>query len=288
MRLVRRDFLAGAGVFLVARGAVAETIHPIAEIEGGLGGRIGFSAIDTGNGRRLQHRGGERFAMCSTFKATLAAAILARVDHGELKLDEKVVLPAANLLANSPMTSAHIADGTLTLEALCRAAVEVSDNTAANYLLSLIGGPPGLTAFFRQTGDRVSRLDRIELELNSNYPGDPRDTTTPEAMAGTLSSIVLGQKILSDISRECLTGWMLNEQNGRDRIRSAVPASWRVANKPGTSAESAGETNDIAVIWPPGRKPIVLCIYIDARNATFKRRVAAIGDVTRLIVSAFT
>jgi beta-lactamase class A len=166
---------------------------------------------------------------------------------------------------------------------LCAAAAEVSDNTAANLLLSLIGGPAQLTAFFRSIGDNVSRLDRMELDLNSNLPDDPRDTTTPDAMSSNLKSLLVDHEVLSAASQNRLTNWMFNEQNGRDRIRSGLPPDWRVANKPGTSAARAGATNDIAVAWPPDHAPIIICVYIDAREATLERRTLAIAEVSRAV-----
>jgi beta-lactamase class A len=288
MRYSRRDVLAGTGAALLSIPAVAraEADDRIREIENGLGGRIGVSAENTANGVRIRHRGDERFAMCSTFKATLASAVLARCDRGDLALDRQIKFGEGDLLSNSPRTAAHLKEGALSVEMLCAAAVEVSDNTAANLLLSLIGGPEQLTAFFRSLGDNVSRLDRIEPELNSNLPNDPRDTTTPDAMSGNLKSLLIDGHVLSAVSRTRLTNWMLNEQNGRNRIRSGLPSDWRVANKPGTSADKAGATNDIAVARPPGRAPIVISVYIDAREATLERRTAAIADVARAVKAA--
>lgn len=225
-------------------------------IEKALGGRIGVSALNTADGARIRHRSDERFAMCSTFKAALAGAVLARCDHGELVLSQQIKFGESDLLPNSPRTAAHLREGALTIEMLCAAAVEVSDNTAANPLLSLIGGPAQLTAFFRSIGDNVSRLDRMEFDLNSNLPNDPRDTTTPDAMSGNLKSLLVDREVLSAASQNRLTNWMLNEQNGRNRTRWGLPPVWRVANKPGSSADNAGATNDIAVAWPPGDAPL--------------------------------
>ncbi len=268
---------------LGAGGAGAQATESIAGIEQALGGRVGVCALNTTNGSIMRHRASERFAMCSTFKAALAGAILLRVDRGELALQKRIQFGEADILSNAPVTRAHAGEGALSLDALCEAAVGVSDNTAANLLLSLIGGPPGLTAFFRAIGDDVSRLDRTEPELNSNLPGDPRDTTTPDAMVGTLLALLVESHVLSPASRQRLTSWMINEHNGRNRIRSALPPDWRVANKPGTSAESAGATNDIAVAWPPGRAPIIICVYTDARETTLEKRITAITDVARVV-----
>jgi beta-lactamase class A len=288
MRYSRRDFLAAAGVAALLSPAIAsgEADDRILEIEKTLGGRIGVSALNTANGGRISHRGDERFAMCSTFKASLVGAVLVRCDRGDLALSQQIKFGERDLQPNSPRTTPHLKEGALSLDMLCGAAVEVSDNTAANLLLSLIGGPAQLTAFFRSIGDNVSHLDRMEPELNANLPNDPRDTTTPDAMSGNLKSLLIDAELLSEASRNRLTGWMLNEQNGRNRIRSGLPSDWRVANKPGTSADKAGATNDIAVAWPPGRAPIVISVYIDAREATPERRTTAIAEIARAVGAA--
>jgi beta-lactamase class A len=283
MRYSRRDFFIGSALLFSPACAYAEVYDRIVEIEKTLGGRIGVSALNTANGGRIRHRGDERFAMCSTFKASLVGAVLARCDHGDLVLNQQIKFGESDLLVNSPHTAAHLKEGALSVEMLCAAAAQVSDNTAANLLLSLIGGPTQMTAFFRSIGDNISRLDRMELDLNSNLPDDPRDTTTPDAMSSNLKSLLVDHEVLSAASQNRLTNWMLNEQNGRDRIRSGLPPDWRVANKPGTSAAKAGATNDIAVAWPPGHAPIIICIYTDAREATVERRILAIAEISRAI-----
>jgi beta-lactamase class A len=281
MRYSRRNFVIGSALLFAPAFLHAEAYDRIVEIEKALGGRIGVSALNTANGGRLRHRGDERFAMCSTFKAALVGAVLARCDHGDLTLHQQIKFGESDLLVNSPRTIAHLRQGALSVDMLCAAAVEVSDNTAATLLLSLIGGPAQVTALFRSLGDNVSRLDRMEPDLNSNLPDDPRDTTTPDSMASNLKSLLVDEEALSAASRSRLTNWMLNEQNGRNRIRFGLPADWRVANKPGSSADRAGATNDIAVAWPPGRAPLVISVYTDARETTPERRTMAIAEVAR-------
>jgi beta-lactamase class A len=162
----------------------------LAAVEAKVGGRVGVFALDTGAGREFAHRSDERFAMCSTFKWVLAAAILARVERGKLSLDERVSYDSTEFLDNSPSTSSHVAEGFMTVGALAQAAVTVSDNTAANLLLAKLGGPAGFTEFVRSLGDTVTRLDRKEPALNGNEPGDPRDTTSPRAMAGLMRKVL--------------------------------------------------------------------------------------------------
>lgn len=280
--LSRRSFLVGSAT-LVAACAHSEAQAAFAELEQVLGGRIGFSALDTGSGRRIAWRAGERFALCSTFKAVLAAAVLTRIDAGEFRRDDVLTFDAANLLPTSRTTAQH-RDGRISVLEACEAVVTVSDNTAANALLKLLGGPPAVTAFFRSLGDRTTRLDRYELELNSNIDGDPRDTTTPDAMLGSLQTLLLGDA-LSGTSGTLLTSWMRNEQNGRNRIRAALPSTWQVANKPGTGAN--GAVNDIGVAWPPQRTPIILIAYTDAPGAELADGETAITRAAALAARDF-
>ena len=279
----RRVFLAGGTAFLAA-GAVGagNRLSKIPGIEAGLNGRLGVYAFDTGSERELAFRADERFAMCSTFKATLAAAVLGRIDSGEVDPSEALPFDPAGLLSTSPITARS--EGRIAVLAACEAVVSHSDNTAANLLLERIGGPQILTAYFRRLGDDVSRLDRYELELNANQTGDPRHTTTPRAMAGTLRRVLLGDA-LGSASRELLTGWMVNEQNGKARVRAGVPTTWRVANKPGTS--NNGATNDIAVAWPPGGAPIVIAVFVNAPTTDGGARQRAIAEVARLVATEF-
>src|SRR6266487_4836041 len=167
-------------------GARSDAANQIAAIEARLGGRMGVAALDTGSGKRLDYRSEERFPMCSTFKFLAAAAVLKRVDEKQDQLDRFIRYAAKDILEHAPVTKAHLVDGGMTLGALCAAAIEQSDNTAGNLLLDAIGGPAGLTNFARDLGDRVTRLDRKEPELNSAIPGDERDTTTPASMLGDI------------------------------------------------------------------------------------------------------
>ena len=277
--LSRRSVIIGGALLASACAPPSPTARRIALIEDKIGGRIGVAAVDTATNAGFAYRADERFAMCSTFKASLVAAVLSRAEAGQISLTERLNYGETDMLPTSPQTEAHVAEGALSVEALCQAAIEVSDNTAANLLLRRIGGPAALTMFFRKIGDQTSRLDRSEMALNANAPGDPRDTTSPAAMLRNLQLYLLTQKTINLHSRERLKGWMLNEQNGRNRIRAGAPAAWEVANKPGTGAN--GAVNDIAMLWPPDRAPIAISIYTNAPAATVDQSAAAIAATAR-------
>jgi beta-lactamase class A len=202
--------------------------------------------------------------MCSTFKWVLAACVLGGVDRGEIELGEALGYSEEDLLEYAPVAREHVAQGALPVETLCAAAVSLSDNTAANLLLARIGGPQALTAFLRRCGDEVTRLDRNEPDLNTNVRGDPRDTTTPRAMAETMRTILLGEA-LADDSRGRLQQWLKDAKTGLARLRAGLPPDWLVGDKTGTGAN--GAANDVAIVWPPGRSPILIAAYLSDSSA---------------------
>jgi beta-lactamase class A len=278
----RRSLIAGAAASLCAGMAAAR--EPLAEIEARVGGRLGVAALDVASGRRIAWRADERFPMCSTFKTMAVAAVLKRVDSGRESLDRFVRYGQADLLSYAPVTKAHVAEGGMKLADLCAAAVELSDNTAANLILASIGGPPGWTRFVRSLGDGQSRLDRNEPTLNSCIPGDPRDTTTPAGMVGDLRATLLGG-LLSPPSRDRLKTWMIASQTGLTKLRAGLPASWTVGDKTGNNG--GGTSNDIAVAWAPGGPIVIACYLTGADSSTVDARDAAIADVGRLVAQTF-
>jgi beta-lactamase class A len=245
---------------------------------------VGVFALDTGTGREIAHRADERFAMCSTFKWVLAAAVLARVDRAQLSLEERVSYGSADLLEYAPVTREHGAEGSMTVDALACAAVTVSDNTAANLLLGKLGGPAVLTQFTRSLGDLVTRLDRDEPTLNTNAPGDSRDTTSPRAMVGLMRRVLCGD-VLSITRRERLLGWLRACETGKDRLRAGFPQDWTVGDKTGSGPRNT--VNDVAIAVPPGRAPILVAAYMSEGQAGLSVLQASHADVGRLVAREF-
>ncbi|MBX3226237.1 MAG: class A beta-lactamase [Labilithrix sp.] len=264
----------------IASSAIAS--GAIAEVERRVGGRVGVFAIDTASGRAIAHRDDERFAMCSTFKWVLAALMLERVDRGALDLGERLAYGDGELLEHSPVTREHVRDGGMSVEALAEAAVTVSDNAAANLLLARLGGPAALTSFARAHGDEVTRLDRTEPSLNENAPGDPRDTTSPRAMAGLMRALLCGEA-LTTTSRERLLGWLRASTTGKDRLRAGFPADWSAAAGDKTGTGPRGATNDVAIVSPPGRAPILVTAYLSDGHAD----ATALADIGRIAATHF-
>ena len=282
----RRGLIAGAAASACAWPAFA--CDGLVAIEARAGSRLGVAALDLDSGARLAHRADERFPMCSTFKAMAVAAVLSKVDAGHERLDRFVRYGPADLLPYAPVTRAHAGQGGLPLGDLCAAAVEVSDNGAANLILASLGGPGGWTRYVRSLGDGVSRLDRTEPKLNTSLPGDPRDTTTPAAALADLHKTVLGDA-LQPASRKRLQDWMVACTTGEARLRAGLPHHWRVGDKTGTwSAENAfASSNDIAVVWTE-TQPILITCYVTGPDAIPARlRDEAIADVARLVAATF-
>jgi beta-lactamase class A len=269
----------------VHRPAHSDTLLQLDDMEAELGGRIGVVAIDTRNGARLAHRSDERFAMCSTFKWVLAAAVLAQHDHSGKILGQHLSYGPKDLLAHSPVTQEHVAEGSLSIAELCKAAVETSDNTAANTLLKFIGGPSALTRYLRTIGDHTTRLDRVELSLNTNLPGDPRDTTAPNAMVATMQTLLIGDA-LSAASREMLLTWLKNCQTGLQRLRAGLPPMWKTGDKTGTGEH--GAVNDNAIIWPPQRPPILIAAYLSDSHASPEALDTAHARIGTLVATVFS
>ncbi len=286
-RLTRRSFIAIAALVLpgVLRASISrfrELPMDLGKLERINGGRVGVTILDAGSGERVGYRENERFPMCSTFKFLLVSAVLQHVDRRQQNLEREVKIPALPLIFNSPLTEPH-AGATMTIAALCRAAMTRSDNTAANLLLETIGGPSGVTAFARSIGDEVTRLDRMETTLNESLAGDPRDTTSPAAMADDLNSVLLGN-VLSKPSRDQLILWMEANQTGLDRLRANLPAGWRAADKTGSNLEHT--SNDIAVIWPRGDSPIVVAAYITQCPGLETKRAAILREIGRQLIDS--
>ncbi|MGV9566033.1 class A beta-lactamase [Streptomyces sp. NPDC003480] len=228
------------------------------------GARLGVYARNVRTGRTVAYRAGERFAMCSTFKAFAAAAVLR--DHGDCApLDRVIHYPPRDILDNSRHSEDHLATG-MTVGQACAAAIQYSDNTAGNLLLRQVGGPQGLTRFFRSLGDQVSRLDRWETDLNTATPGDQQDTSTPQALGTSFERLTLG-RALARTDREQLVTWLKGNTTSDKRFGAGLPRDWVLADKTGTG--SYATANDIGIAWTTRHTPLLLTVLStkDARDA---------------------
>lgn len=287
----RRDVFAAIPLSLVAgcmpgrKQASIMTNPEFSNLEKQIGGRLGVALVDDKGNLISSHRGNERFAMCSTFKAPLASALLAAHANGNVDMSTKFQLREEDSVPYMPFFEKHLKEGSsVSLSDLAKAAVQTSDNAAANLVLKAIGGPAGFTKFVRSQGDQITRLDRWEMELNENIPGDPRDTTSPIAMAWLMQKLLIEHSNRLD-KDSTVQRWMLGSKTGANRIRAGLPKGWSVGNKTGT-APGGSAYNDIAIIWPAqsgqNASPVILTVYTDRPTAPAKKVNATIANVARV------
>nr|WP_225870584.1 SGM family class A beta-lactamase [Sphingobium sp. EP60837] len=271
----RQSLLPPAPRYMVSESAM-KTVRNPRTIEQESGGRLGIALVDNKGALLLGFNRDERFAMCSTFKAPLAAAVLMGADAGRFGLDGQVAFTQADILDHAPVVKANGKRGRLSMAELAEAAVEVSDNSAANLLLPMIGGPEGLTAFVRAHGDTVTRLDRTEPALNENMEGDPRDTTSPAAMASLISRLLFRDMKAESASR--LMTWLNASTTGDERIKAGLPPGWTSGSKTGSCGSAF---NDVALVKAPSGEQYVLAIYLDRPTVDAKAAEAAIAQAAR-------
>ncbi|WIB32146.1 class A beta-lactamase [Curtobacterium sp. MCSS17_005] len=258
------------------------TARAFAALERRYDARLGVAAIDTGSGRTIAHRAGERFAFASTVKVFIAAAVLDASSDADLAT--VVHYDRGDLLEYAPVTREHVDTG-MTVRELVDAALRSSDNTAANLLVERLGGLGAVERWLRGIGDRTTSVDRVEPDLNQAIPGDRRDTTTPERFAADLRTVLLGDA-LDAADRRVLREAMLGNTTGDATIRAGVDPSWRVADKTGTA--SYGVRNDIAVVTPPGRDPVVLVVMTSRADAGAEPSDALVAAATRTAVAGLS
>jgi beta-lactamase class A len=260
--------------------ATVATQAQLAKLERTLAGRLGVFALNTANGKQLSYRADEYFPMCSTFKVILASAILKRSTQIDGLMQQRIKYQQSDLVTYSPITERYVKDG-MTVDALCAAAIQYSDNTASNLLMKILGGPGAVTTFARSIGDRQFRLDRWETALNSSIPGDRRDTSTPNAMASSLQRLAFGDALEPRLQLQ-LRVWLQGNTTGATRIRAGVPADWQVGDKTGSG--DYGTANDIGLLWPPRRSPVVVAIYTTQGEKDAKARNDVIASAARIVV----
>nr|1BSG_A Chain A, Beta Lactamase [Streptomyces albus G] len=255
----------------------------LAGLERASGARLGVYAYDTGSGRTVAYRADELFPMCSVFKTLSSAAVLRDLDRNGEFLSRRILYTQDDVeqADGAPETGKpqNLANG-MTVEELCEVSITASDNCAANLMLRELGGPAAVTRFVRSLGDRVTRLDRWEPELNSAEPGRVTDTTSPRAITRTYGRLVLGDA-LNPRDRRLLTSWLLANTTSGDRFRAGLPDDWTLGDK--TGAGRYGTNNDAGVTWPPGRAPIVLTVLTAKTEQDAARDDGLVADAARVL-----
>ena len=282
--MIQRFLFRVAVAFFIPISVFASTQVKLAALEASSGGKLGISAINTGNHQRIQYRAEEHFPMGCTSKVIGVSAILKKSMTERELLKEKITYQKEDLTTWSPVTKNHLVDG-MTVSELGAAAISLSDNTAMNLLAKKIGGPEGLNAFARSIGDEHFKLVHTWPEEAMASPHSLEYSTTPAAMEKSLQKLALGD-VLAAPQREMLLTWLKNNVTGNARIRAGVPKGWLVGDKTGTGFYY-GSTSDIAIIWPPNCGPIVVAIYYSNSKKEAPKREDIIASATRILMNAF-
>ncbi|PFI46279.1 class A beta-lactamase [Bacillus cereus] len=250
-----------------------------AKLEKEYDAKLGIYALDTGTNQTIAYHSNDRFAFASTSKSLAVGALLRK--NSLEALDQRITYTHEDLSNYNPITEKHVDTG-MTLKELADASVRYSDSTAHNLILKQLGGPSEFEKILKEMGDTVTTSERFEPELNEVHPGETHDTSTPEAIAKTLQSFTLGTALPIE-KRELLVDWMKRNTTGDKLIRAGVPKGWEVADK--TGAGSYGTRNDIAIIWPPNKKPIVLAILSNHDKEDAKYDDKLIADATKVVLN---
>jgi beta-lactamase class A len=250
------------------------------QLENEFDARLGVYAIDTETEKSIAYRADERFAFASTYKALAAGAMLKQKSLNDL--DEIITYTEDDLVPYSPITEKHVDTG-MSLKDIADAAIRYSDNTAGNLLFNELAGPAGFETVLREIGDKVTKSDRLEPDLNLTVPENSRDTSTPKALAQSLQAFVISD-LLSSEKRELMTNWLVDSTTGDTLIRAGVPEGWVVGDKSG--AGSYGTRNDIAIVWPPDHAPIVIAILSDRTTEDAAYDDALIAEAAEIVINA--
>ncbi|WP_390357994.1 class A beta-lactamase [Virgibacillus halophilus] len=250
-----------------------------AKLEEKFDARLGVFALDTGSGKTVSYRPEERFPYASTHKVFTVGALLQQNTVEDL--NKRIFYTQKDLVNYNPVTEKHVETG-MTLKELCDASLRYSDNTADNLLLKELGGPEALKKSLRKIGDHVTDPERFEPELNDVKPGEIHDTSTPKAMAASLQAFTLGDALAKE-KRLLLNDWLERNTTGDTLIRAGVPKDWKVADKSGTA--SFGTRNDIAIVWPPKEKPIVIAIFSSHDKKDAKTNDKLIEQATKEVMN---
>ncbi|MFC4554925.1 class A beta-lactamase [Georgenia faecalis] len=243
--------------------------------------RVGVSALDTETGRSVEYRAEERFGYASTLKVFAAAELLREVPPEEREARVVWTQEEVDAAGYSPVTSEHL-DGGLTVAELAEAAVRESDNTAMNLVLDRIGGPAGLDAGLAALGDETTDVVSNEPSLNEVDAGGTRDTTTPAAFTAALDALLQPRNLAPD-DLATLLDWMSGNATGDALIRAGAPADWVVRDK---SGGAGGIRNDIALVTPPGRAPIVVTVLTEKNDRAAEYDDELVARVAEVVIAA--
>ncbi|MFV0575049.1 MAG: class A beta-lactamase [Vibrio sp.] len=251
----------------------------IQQVEQELSARVGVTILDVDSGKLWDHNGDQRFPLTSTFKTIACGKLLNDSEDGQLQLTDTVKVRTVDLVTYSPVVEKYVGKQ-IELQNACQAAMYMSDNTAANIIIKAVGGTEAVTQFARTLGDKVTRLDRFEPELNQGKPNDERDTTTPNMISQDINALLFGS-VLSEQSKQQLKEWMVNNQVTGNLLRSVLPDYWHIADRSG--AGGYGSRSITAVVWTDNQSPVIISIYLTQTEASMDELNQAIVEIGKAI-----
>jgi beta-lactamase class A len=251
---------------------------------------VGVAVVDLQSGKRTLIRGNERFPMGSVYKLPIALTVLKQVDEEKLFLtDDATITPDRFSPGWSPLRDAAKGQPIhTTVGALLQEMVSVSDNTASDYLLDLVGGGAVVTKRMRELGIEDIRIDRRERDIAADieakgagaYVRDVRDTATPAAMAALLVKLAKAEDGLGAESHEVLVRGMTETKTGMNRIRAGIPADALLAHKTGTMPLVV---NDAGLITKPDGTQLVLVVFTKGGKAKDEAREKVIAEIAKAV-----
>jgi beta-lactamase class A len=286
------------------------------------GGVVGATAIHLETGRRVSLGGGERFPMASTFKVPIAVQLLTRIDQGEVRLDQMIEIKPADLHPGSgTLTDLFNKPGmALSVRNLLELMLLVSDNSATDIMLRVAGGAEAVTARMRALGIDGIDVNRSTAQLIADWAGitglpaesewtpgmfnlkfsavrpeeraaaakkfdaDPRDTSSPDAMAALLVRI-FRKEILKQESADLLLDILRRCRTGEARLKGILPAGTQVAHKTGTIG---GSTNDVGIITlPDGAGNVAIAVFVKSSEKDAGARERGIAEIARAVHDFF-
>jgi beta-lactamase class A len=280
-------------------------------------GLLGVTVLDVDSGAQARVNADHAYPMMSVFKAPVAATVLAQIDTGHLSLAQKVTINRADVVGGSavPSIGAHFHGDsmTFTVDQLLTAAISESDNTAADALVRLVGGPKVVTAFLRAHGIDEMRVDMDEADVDRIFDGighgeqipanetaqqslvrlrrgyrdylsDPRNRTTPDAAVKFLKQLWKGSLLSAGSTQHLLQ--LMYKQTIPRRLRGGLPEGVRLADKCGTSVSFEGETaayNDIGIMtWPNGHT-VIVAAFLTGSRADKAERDAIYAEIAKAV-----
>jgi beta-lactamase class A len=221
-----------------------------ARLERESGGRLAFALHNLESGERLGRRAGEPVPTASVIKLPMLAHIALEAEAGRLDWEARLTLADAVKVPGTGILKQLGAGLALSVRDLCALMTALSDNTATNMLIDLIG-VEALNAGFRALGLTQTRLLRraFSPETPASRPFG-LGVTTADEIAGLLARI--GRRELGDErAAEAILG-MLAMQQDRAAIPRLLPAGWRYAGKTGSGDAMRADAGLLA--GPDGRR----------------------------------